>query len=376
MTPLLAALSLFATLSSALQEWPRGPVQWIMTKDEQRAWSQVRNDQEANDFIDLFWARRDPSPGTERNEFRDQFEQRVRAVDRSFSAGKKRGALTDMGRIWIVLGQPKESSSVTAGVAGSNPNGGQGQGFTPDASRSADDRATFGPASNLGVVARASARNSFTYDNWLPLGLSKPEIVFIEDGYTHEFKVDPQQANPYGALAKQASLAIVNPGLTAVPDWAMKGGLEPKRPAAAAATTIVKPASKTETIAGEPGATRLTLLKNVNALQLQGPKDPFIGVASEQRFARTEELGYAFQLCRKAASEDPVKVTLRVVGPDGAMAAPTEELQPDSIRVMPACYAIRGAVPLTAFTAGHYRLELQVEDGGQTYELAQELEVQ
>ena len=35
-----AASSAFAALSPEHQEWGKGPVQWIMTSDEQRQWKQ------------------------------------------------------------------------------------------------------------------------------------------------------------------------------------------------------------------------------------------------------------------------------------------------------------------------------------------------
>ena len=88
----LAAIPAFGELSQPLKEWGSGPAQWIMTPDEQRAWRKITSDTEANNFIDLFWVRRDPSRGTAANEFHDEFDNRVAFSDKTFKEKKKRGA--------------------------------------------------------------------------------------------------------------------------------------------------------------------------------------------------------------------------------------------------------------------------------------------
>ena len=190
---LLVSAPAGAALSPALREWGKGPVQWIMTKDEQRAWSAVQSDREANDFIDLFWARRDPSPGTEYNEFKEEFEGRVRTADKVYAAEKKRGSLTDMGRVFVVLGPPKQAQTadgphlgVAAGGNDADVAMGSDSGVVP-----------FGGA----LQSRLTARTTFTYESWISLGLAKPIVIFIEDAYSHDFKIDPQQSNAYGAMA-------------------------------------------------------------------------------------------------------------------------------------------------------------------------------
>jgi hypothetical protein len=70
---LAAATASFAQLSMAKADWARGPVQYLMTRDELTAWNAVKSDADADKFIALFWARRDPTPGTQQNEFREDF---------------------------------------------------------------------------------------------------------------------------------------------------------------------------------------------------------------------------------------------------------------------------------------------------------------
>src|SRR5216110_2866493 len=88
-----SAVSGFAALSPAKADWAKGPVQFLMTKDEVAQWNALQSDADADAFIALFWARRDPTPGTPRNEFRDEFERRVQYADQTFSTARQKGSL-------------------------------------------------------------------------------------------------------------------------------------------------------------------------------------------------------------------------------------------------------------------------------------------
>src|SRR5687768_7185513 len=80
----VAAVGLAANLSKTFDEWGKGPAQHLMTKEEQKQWKSLNSDAQAQAFIDLFWARRDPSPATPQNEFRDQFDLIVKTADEQF----------------------------------------------------------------------------------------------------------------------------------------------------------------------------------------------------------------------------------------------------------------------------------------------------
>jgi GWxTD domain-containing protein len=54
-----------------------------------------------------FWKRRDPTPESESNELRDRFESRVAFADSAFSTESVRGAVSDRGRVFILLGKPR-----------------------------------------------------------------------------------------------------------------------------------------------------------------------------------------------------------------------------------------------------------------------------
>jgi GWxTD domain-containing protein len=105
---LMAAATVSAAVSAQYAEWFEGPAKFLMTRDELAAVKTVATDADARAFVELFWARRDPSPATPRNETREQFEARVAWADQNLKEGQTRGALTERGRTLILYGEPKK----------------------------------------------------------------------------------------------------------------------------------------------------------------------------------------------------------------------------------------------------------------------------
>lgn len=104
---LLAATASSFALSPEYADWVNGPAQFLMTKEEQAQVKALKTDAEAKAFVDLFWARRDPTPDTPQNEAREAFDARVAFADKGLREGKTRGAMTDRGKVLILYGQPK-----------------------------------------------------------------------------------------------------------------------------------------------------------------------------------------------------------------------------------------------------------------------------
>ena len=98
--------SAFAQLSAEYRDWAKGPVQYILTPQELQQWNQIKTDAEAKAFVDLFWAKRDPSAGTPANEYQLQYDQLVAFADKNFAEGRRKGSLTERGRTLILLGPP------------------------------------------------------------------------------------------------------------------------------------------------------------------------------------------------------------------------------------------------------------------------------
>lgn len=100
--------------ASAYKNWPDEEVRWIITEEEREAFKLLTNDEERERFVEGFWNRRDPTPDTVENEFRDQYYQRVMYANERFSSGIP-GWKTDRGRIYIVYGPPDEIESHPSG---------------------------------------------------------------------------------------------------------------------------------------------------------------------------------------------------------------------------------------------------------------------
>ena len=66
------ARSLRNELTKVYKKWLDEDVRWIITDEERSAFMQLSNDEERDQFIEAFWQRRDPTPDTEENEFKEE----------------------------------------------------------------------------------------------------------------------------------------------------------------------------------------------------------------------------------------------------------------------------------------------------------------
>src|SRR5262249_11814189 len=97
------ARALKQELSKPYKKWLDEDVSYIITDEERAAFRQLSNDEERDNFIEAFWQRRDPTPDTEENEFKEEHYQRIAYANEHFAAGVP-GWKTDRGRIYIVFG--------------------------------------------------------------------------------------------------------------------------------------------------------------------------------------------------------------------------------------------------------------------------------
>ncbi|MGD8375633.1 MAG: GWxTD domain-containing protein [Acidobacteriota bacterium] len=89
--------------------WSEGPVRYLLTPREARAFRGLPADPQRSRFVEAFWRRRDPTPRTARNEFRQTFWDRV---DRCESLRPDIPASGPMwrtlpGKWFILLGPPQ-----------------------------------------------------------------------------------------------------------------------------------------------------------------------------------------------------------------------------------------------------------------------------
>ena len=101
-------------LSKPYKKWLEEDVVYIITDEERAAFRQLSNDEERDNFIEAFWQRRDPTPDTEENEYKEEHYQRIAYANEHFAAGVP-GWKTDRGRIYIVYGKPDEIDSHPSG---------------------------------------------------------------------------------------------------------------------------------------------------------------------------------------------------------------------------------------------------------------------
>ena len=101
-------------VSKVYKKWVNEDVKYIITKEERKAFDQLKTDEERENFIENFWRRRDPNPDTEENEYREEYYERIAYANERFASGIP-GWRTDRGRIYIAWGKPDSVESFPTG---------------------------------------------------------------------------------------------------------------------------------------------------------------------------------------------------------------------------------------------------------------------
>ena len=108
------AKSLNQELSKTYKKWLDEDVVYIITDGERKAFKQLSNDEERDQFMEAFWQRRNPNPDSEDNEFKDEHYRRIEYANDHFAAGIP-GWRTDRGRMYIKFGPADEVDSHPSG---------------------------------------------------------------------------------------------------------------------------------------------------------------------------------------------------------------------------------------------------------------------
>jgi GWxTD domain-containing protein len=101
-------------VGSNYRKWLNEDVKWIISGEEEQAFKQLSNDEERDQFIEQFWLRRDPTPDTVENEYKEEHYRRIAYANEHFAAGKQ-GWRTDRGRVYIAYGPADEVESHPSG---------------------------------------------------------------------------------------------------------------------------------------------------------------------------------------------------------------------------------------------------------------------
>jgi GWxTD domain-containing protein len=97
-------------LGGVYKKWLDEDVRWIITDEELSAFKKLSTNAERDQFIEAFWQRRDPTPDTAENEYKEEHYRRIAYANEHFAAGMP-GWKTDRGRIYIEFGPPTSIDS-------------------------------------------------------------------------------------------------------------------------------------------------------------------------------------------------------------------------------------------------------------------------
>jgi GWxTD domain-containing protein len=101
-------------VGESYKKWLDQDVRYIISDEERETFKRLSNDEERDQFIEQFWLRRDPTPDTIENEFKEEHYRRIAYANEHFAAGKP-GWKTDRGEIYIKFGKPDEIESHPSG---------------------------------------------------------------------------------------------------------------------------------------------------------------------------------------------------------------------------------------------------------------------
>jgi GWxTD domain-containing protein len=82
-------------------------VRYIISEKEKRVFLEIPDD-EKKAWIEEFWKKRDPDPGTEENELKMEYFNRIEQATEMFRTEPKPGWMTDRGRIYVLFGPPMD----------------------------------------------------------------------------------------------------------------------------------------------------------------------------------------------------------------------------------------------------------------------------
>lgn len=186
-----------AEVTGEIANWGKGPASHFMTKEETKNWKKLKTQEEAEEFIKLFWAKRDPTPDTPQNEFREEVDRRVQYANDAFTSGRTVGSLSDRGKIFMVIGPPFQRKT------------------------SAD-----APTTNIQTPtgpATPPREEVWIYEKErLPSYAGMPifEIAFVDQNHSNNWKLGHTAGVDVSDLLEKAqNHYIISPDMTEVPDY-------------------------------------------------------------------------------------------------------------------------------------------------------------
>ncbi len=234
---LVLAVPARAQLSEKYATWPEGPVQYLLTEDEAARYATLTTDEAAQEFIDLFWAKRDPDLNTRVNEFKVDFDARVAAADEQFAEKDgTRGALTERGKVLILMGKPARRWTQSIQEYLSRLYGETAVGAAaPTSARAAQSQmhgVSFNPAKGLADVWVYS-REQIPEGCKIPKRVDNVMFAFLDtEGTTHYILDRSYPDSRWGikVLAQMPEIYLKHPELTELPVFPLIPGTQAATP--------------------------------------------------------------------------------------------------------------------------------------------------
>ena len=99
-------------LAPRYRHWINEEVNYIIESEERKQFLALTSDAERDNFIKLFWDARNPTPGSDVNEYKEEHYRRLAYANQYFgNINAQDGWRTDRGHIYIVLGEPKQKAN-------------------------------------------------------------------------------------------------------------------------------------------------------------------------------------------------------------------------------------------------------------------------
>jgi GWxTD domain-containing protein len=119
--PLAAGPGVKAALPEKYRKWLEEEVVYIIAPQERAVFVALQTDRERDIFVEAFWKHRNPDPRSDRNVFKEEHYRRLEYANKFYGRSSPLpGWKTDRGRIYIILGQPKNIEQY-ANVNGVHP---------------------------------------------------------------------------------------------------------------------------------------------------------------------------------------------------------------------------------------------------------------
>jgi GWxTD domain-containing protein len=107
-------------LAGPWKKWMNEDVTYIITDEERQAFKRLKTDEERQQFVEQFWLRRDPTPDTEENEYKEEHYRRIEYANDHYASGIP-GWKADRGMIYIKYGAADEVDSHPSGGSYQRP---------------------------------------------------------------------------------------------------------------------------------------------------------------------------------------------------------------------------------------------------------------